>query len=778
MAEGEEEVYFEEDDYVMQDCGVLGENTCVWIGDRMVGEFTSHTKAENAIREDAQIKQDYPNVWFLSDHGNYHFLKDFDYRWILKDKLDFARHPFISEGEVTQLPKEKKIVLQKCFLPFNDPALLRQGVEVCATSIVDTKSFDVINKVQFLKENKEISSIDCIHTKACVQVREDLSLEEKEELGMEPSEERWKIVSTERQPEIKKEISPEDHYIAIKSFVDHIVSTGIQQSIINSMEFNLAVRKGEIKSPNVLIDTQTQQQLLSAISDIDPNLNRELIISSLDFMVGEDPERLELFSEDFTHQICSLSEEDLRRVDEINGGIPHLSLSTQECLVSSRAPLDLELVLRLARSKYRIVKEQIVDQYLVDPNLRATWKDQASVQKLFEILATDSDSDTRSILAQVRKLPENIVSILANDEVPVVRMLLARNQTLDPSVLSRLAKDQNEDVRLAIISSVSQPLIQRYKEPWRVGQPFFLKSKEPWRLEILKGFVDDPDPEVRKTLASIIVFRDDFQVFEEVFNTLANDSDAGVVLRIMDNPATPLDVLLKLATNPDKEIKTLWFQTGIPKEVGLALAVDPDKEIRRELAEYPHLSPAVVNILAKDEDINIRWTVTLRKNLEESTFRILSKDSDFKIRNHISANPRLPEHIVYNLVEDEHWLVRMTIALHRDLPQPELLMLSRDPDERVRKSVVRRQDISDQAALRMSKDPSLEVRVSLVQKYISKSMPEELLEIFLKDEELKKYDKQYGTNTAEILQRQTRLRAMELREERERSERLEGLFGD
>lgn len=62
-----------EEDYVIFDSGPLGSRTSVRVvGGRILGEFRDHDDAEEAIRRDMESGEFYPDVWTLSDHGNYH----------------------------------------------------------------------------------------------------------------------------------------------------------------------------------------------------------------------------------------------------------------------------------------------------------------------------------------------------------------------------------------------------------------------------------------------------------------------------------------------------------------------------------------------------------------------------------------------------------------------------------------------------------------------------------------------------------------------------------
>lgn len=68
----------EEGDYVLSDCGALGSMTHVAVhGLASLGAFASEDKAEDAIRADAMARGIYPDVWRLSDHGNWHRIDAF-----------------------------------------------------------------------------------------------------------------------------------------------------------------------------------------------------------------------------------------------------------------------------------------------------------------------------------------------------------------------------------------------------------------------------------------------------------------------------------------------------------------------------------------------------------------------------------------------------------------------------------------------------------------------------------------------------------------------------
>ena len=61
----------EDDDCFMSPSGQLGSKTSVSCGGKFIGEFNSDEEALEAIRNWQDEHQWWPNIWFVSDHGNY-----------------------------------------------------------------------------------------------------------------------------------------------------------------------------------------------------------------------------------------------------------------------------------------------------------------------------------------------------------------------------------------------------------------------------------------------------------------------------------------------------------------------------------------------------------------------------------------------------------------------------------------------------------------------------------------------------------------------------------
>jgi len=60
----------EEEDYKLTPSGMLGEKTSVSTYE-FLGEFDTTEEALQFVKEDMEENQFWPNIWWISDHGNY-----------------------------------------------------------------------------------------------------------------------------------------------------------------------------------------------------------------------------------------------------------------------------------------------------------------------------------------------------------------------------------------------------------------------------------------------------------------------------------------------------------------------------------------------------------------------------------------------------------------------------------------------------------------------------------------------------------------------------------
>ena len=78
--------------------------------------------------------------------------------------------------------------------------------------------------------------------------------------------------------------------------------------------------------------------------------------------------------------------------------------------------------------------------------------------EVLEILASDSDSNVRDMVARKRKITEAIALKLAEDTDETVRVALATNKKLPPSAEAKLRRDESELVVAALNRKTGEQL--------------------------------------------------------------------------------------------------------------------------------------------------------------------------------------------------------------------------------------------------------------------------------------------------------------------------------
>jgi hypothetical protein len=88
----------QEDDYKLTPCGYLGGKTGVSQYDKFLGEFSTTDEALEFVKEHMEEEQFFPNIWWISDHGNA-WLIDLDGKEITDEhehdwgEVEYARFP-------------------------------------------------------------------------------------------------------------------------------------------------------------------------------------------------------------------------------------------------------------------------------------------------------------------------------------------------------------------------------------------------------------------------------------------------------------------------------------------------------------------------------------------------------------------------------------------------------------------------------------------------------------------------------------------------------------
>jgi hypothetical protein len=717
--------------------------------DELIEVFDSYDDALMEIRDKAYEKKVTPTVWFFDGDKS---SKDEYVAWGDEWAREKVSHELIPDYEVSYEPfSDHRVILQKCFIPMNDLELVRNQIEICAQTLFNPSSGDIKNRLLFLKEDKTVGSMDCIHTNVCTAELVEIPKELQEEYGTEGLERIPKVISSERLPQIRQEIKPEGHFIMLRSFVGHLAEEGIENSLKNSMTYNLAIRRGEIEPEEITLPDTTQQGLLHALKDASPEIHKNLVIRALDYMTANDPERFELFSQDFGEVICTLNDEDLRRLDEIDGGLANLESSIQDCLLEKRIQIvgDLpnDLILRLAETSNERIKSKLLSTYgqewkkpLEVGNPKYIGKELAP--QFYRALLKNASIETRILLTDITDLPEDLIETLVRDGSGEVRERMACSGDLPIKYFEELSRDESSEVRSSLANS----------SLWsRVQSPEIEEQKMKIALELAR----DADPNVRMVIA-----RQPFE-HKEIFKILSEDPDPNVRETLVENSWVDAETEKKLARDPTFLVKSGFLTLyKIPSYVGEILVKDESLELRVKLAEkLQKLEVPEKRVLAKDNNQLVREKVAFTSVYEDNVWDILADDPSPNVRSIIAVEEGLPQEYIKKFIRDESAYVRKAVAGQGFLSQESIRVLARDPDAGVRLKVVSLQKIPKDMLGKLARDPSTQVKSAVVLNQLeSLSLP--AIEALLKDPELLRLEEytHVGYENLLSLEKQKRLK--------------------
>jgi len=159
-------------------------------------------------------------------------------------------------------------------------------------------------------------------------------------------------------------------------------------------------------------------------------------------------------------------------------------------------------------------------------------------------------------------------------------------------------------------------------------------GKDPVKFNsMLRGLSDSEAGELVKSIAKR-------GISPEVAAVAADHKFAGVRLAIARKKNLPLDLLDKLAGDPDVSVRgAIAYRQDLPEQIKAKLVEDPAASVRRLLAHrYVSLSsevfPASLVIrLARDPDAGVRQLIVQRSDLPPDLFAELARDPVSIVRN-------------------------------------------------------------------------------------------------------------------------------------------------
>jgi len=591
----------------------------------------------------------------------------------LTEEMMVEGYQFIQKEEKKCLnPKCDLYMLEKCYLPHEDEALKERGVEFCARTEVDARpKIPAVKNLLLIRRGEKVTGIRCIHTKVGESIPCEEWEREQEEIGEETI--RVREVSVEHRPELRKQLTPEEHYVALRSFVDGLLEQGIQNILLESLKYE--VEWGRKYSP--LLDIQLRSQLASALSELVPEESAELALTSLEMIVQDDPQRMEAFSEEFRKIICDyFKPEDLVRLNQINAGVQALSPGLKDCILRKR--------------EYKEIPPEVLHEFLMDT---ATTVRQIAFDKLpftkiepelslseYQELANDPDWQVRFNLAWQEELPYEIVQQLARDEDVLIQNQIAFFPHLKKDELNILV--DSKDIRilrtLARRDDLPIPLLKELAQKDDVTVRRFIAAKEKLPVEVIEELIFEENEEVRTFLIKQANLSEEFQ--ELLYETSSEKVRRAQTL----HGNLSKNMQRRIAVQGVKDIrKALLDRSFLDDDVKRILMNDQEIEVRKELAERDDLPNDIIKNLARDEAVWVRETLIQHQStFPEEVWDIVA--DDFSTLNKLLERYNLPETVLMRIAENPDVHFQRKLAELEDLPVKVEDILQNHEDAEVR----------------------------------------------------------------------------------------------
>lgn len=174
---------------------------------------------------------------------------------------------------------------------------------------------------------------------------------------------------------------------------------------------------------------------------------------------------------------------------------------------------------------------------------------------------------------------------------------------------------------------------------------------------------------------------------------LARHVDPGVRAEVAMNPNAPESAIRTLASDLDRDVRTVVAQYGAPPDVLAQLALDPDAFVRVAAAANSDCPSEALATLANDHS-EIEY----------------DDGGGFSIREAVSSNPSTPCAVLEVLAQDE--LCEVLIAGNPSTPVATLEILSESPNVETRANVARNRNTAVHVLRILADDPSESVRAS------------------------------------------------------------------
>jgi len=245
---------------------------------------------------------------------------------------------------------------------------------------------------------------------------------------------------------------------------------------------------------------------------------------------------------------------------------------------------------------------------------------------LASLEATTTDNQVRYAIASHANVHPGTLNAMSSDDGSGVRAAVARHPGTPSETLHRMVeRERNSDVRTSLSQNPKTP-------------PADLESMSRGSGYTMAGVARNPStPEA--TLRRL---------------STATSTGNHVRAQVAANPAAPVDVIARLAVEPDAWVrKHAASNPSLPSPALRALSSDDDDQVRRAAAGNPNAAPAVLAELSRDDEAGFRAAAAGNGNTEPADLDRLARDESHWVRKNVAANATTRPVVVHLLAQED-----------------------------------------------------------------------------------------------------------------------------
>ena len=313
----------------------------------------------------------------------------------------------------------------------------------------------------------------------------------------------------------------------------------------------------------------------------------------------------------------------------------------------------------------------------------------------------------RSILRH-ENVPVYILEQVADQADLEVQLALVKNVQTPKGVLNRLTQSRHSQVvesarlHINLAGELTEKYEERAKEVILGIIPSAYKADTP-SLAVLTQICPIPEFMVEHWVRDSS-YKDFFcraiadspATFPSVLKHLAYHTDGYTQVRAVKNPNTPAETLRKLASEQDLGLGSIAENPSTPSDALESLSTNQDPRVRIRVAQNPNTPLNVVKGLANDTDIHVAQTAAT----------VIAEQQGEYTAEAVRKNPKTPPDVLEKLAQKDP----RTVGKHPNTPPELLLEFSKSVDERLRESVAENPNAPVRILEQLAQDDSSEVR--------------------------------------------------------------------